>query len=48
MTVAELIERLRELPQQSEVRFLNWDKTDGFSPAPIEGVGKDDKGVIIY
>lgn len=48
MTVAELIERLKELPQQDEVRFLNWDKADGFSPAPVEGAGEDDRGVIIF
>lgn len=48
MTVAELIERLRELPQQDEVRFLNWDKADGFRPVPVEGAGEDNGGVIIY
>ena len=48
MTVAELIERLKELPQQDEVRFLNWDKTDGFGPMPVEGAGEDDVGVIIF
>lgn len=48
MTVEELIERLKELPQQDEVRLLNWDKKDGFSAVPIEGAGEDDKGVILY
>ena len=48
MTVQELVEQLKELPQQNEIRFLNWDNDNGFSAEPIEGVGEDDKGVIIY
>lgn len=48
MTVDELIALLLEQDPKAEVRFLNWGHTEGFEPVPIEGVGKDDKGVVIY
>ncbi|BAL84730.1 hypothetical protein SELR_pSRC400790 (plasmid) [Selenomonas ruminantium subsp. lactilytica TAM6421] len=48
MTVDELIAELLEQNPEAEVRFLNWGRTEGFEPMPIEGVGKDDKGVVIY
>ena len=48
MTVEELIALLLEQDLKDEVRFLNWGRYEGFEPMPIEGVGKDDKGVVIY
>ncbi len=48
MTVDELIAELLEQNPEAEVRFLNWGRYEGFEPMPIEGVGMDDKGVVIY